>query len=238
MSSNFSSAALRRIIGLSLLSMAVITTPARAAFITFSTGGTAATSSIESTVDAFRTAAGVPDNGNAAGPLASGQREINWDGGGAPRPPRVTSPLTAFTNNRGATWQPALGAQGSSKRRWPTLRMTSINASYATTFNTFTQADFHADRQQRHRCHIFCSWHERSNPSHGRRLWCRLFRCRSGECYAAGVFQLLQRPNPELKRIAGHRAQRQLVVLRGGRQRRGEDFPSADHHWQLGLGPS
>ena len=34
------------------------------------------------TVDAFRTALGDPNNGNNPGPLASGRREINWDGGG------------------------------------------------------------------------------------------------------------------------------------------------------------
>ena len=38
--------------------------------------------SIQSTVDAFRAALGEPDNANNPGPLASGRREINWDGGG------------------------------------------------------------------------------------------------------------------------------------------------------------
>src|SRR2546427_11398076 len=42
-------------------------------------GPTAA--SIQSTVDAFRAALGNPNNGNAPGPLASGRREIHWDGG-------------------------------------------------------------------------------------------------------------------------------------------------------------
>jgi hypothetical protein len=138
MSSNFSSAALRAIIGLSLLSMAVIITPARAAFITFNTGGTAATSSIQSTVDAFRTAVGAPDNGNAAGPLASGRREINWDGGGASTAASSTSPLTAFTNNRGATLATGAGGTGFLQTPLTDTALTSINASYATTFNTFS----------------------------------------------------------------------------------------------------
>ena len=43
-------------------------------------GPTAA--SIQGTVDAYRAALGAPNNGNTAGPLASGRREINWDGGG------------------------------------------------------------------------------------------------------------------------------------------------------------
>ena len=38
---------------------------------------------IQATVDAFRAALGDPNNGNAPGPLASGRREINWDGGGS-----------------------------------------------------------------------------------------------------------------------------------------------------------
>src|SRR3954471_13215530 len=39
--------------------------------------------SIQSTVDAFRAALGNTNNGNNPGPLPSGRREINWDGGGA-----------------------------------------------------------------------------------------------------------------------------------------------------------
>ena len=39
--------------------------------------------SIRSTVDAFRSALGDPDNKNDAGPLDNGRREINWDGGGS-----------------------------------------------------------------------------------------------------------------------------------------------------------
>src|SRR4026208_89514 len=47
--------------------------------------------SIQSTVDAFRAALGNINNGNAPGPLASGRREINWDGGGANT---TTDPVT------------------------------------------------------------------------------------------------------------------------------------------------
>jgi hypothetical protein len=53
-----------------------------AAPVFFEAGGSAAPASIQSTVDAFRAALGDPNNGNAPGPLASGHREINWDGGG------------------------------------------------------------------------------------------------------------------------------------------------------------
>src|SRR5687768_1119517 len=49
--------------------------------------------SIQSAVDAFRAALGDP-NGNAAGPLPSGRREINWDGGGGVDV--TTAPVTPF----------------------------------------------------------------------------------------------------------------------------------------------
>jgi hypothetical protein len=59
--------------------------------------------SIQSTVDAFRAALGNPNNGNAAGPLASGRREINWDGGGNNQTTAVSgNPLAAFQITRGA----------------------------------------------------------------------------------------------------------------------------------------
>jgi hypothetical protein len=58
--------------------------------------------SIQATVDAFRAALGDPNNGNTAGPLTSGRREINWDGGGQ----TITDSPTPFANfqNRGAVF--------------------------------------------------------------------------------------------------------------------------------------
>lgn len=59
--------------------------------------------SIQNTVDQYRAALGATDNGNTAGPLADGRREINWDGAGgaatntAPAP----TPFEGFRNNRG-----------------------------------------------------------------------------------------------------------------------------------------
>ena len=58
--------------------------------------------SIQSTVDAFRAALGNPNNGNAAGPLASGRREINWDGGGVDTTTAPVTPFDVFLNSRGA----------------------------------------------------------------------------------------------------------------------------------------
>ena len=61
--------------------------------------------SIQSTVDAYRAALGDPNNANNPGPLPSGRREINWDGGGppvdntAPLPP--VTPFNVFLNTRG-----------------------------------------------------------------------------------------------------------------------------------------
>jgi len=55
------------------------TRPAFASSITFSVAGTDA-ASITPTVNAFRAAIGGVNNANAAGPLADGRREINWDG--------------------------------------------------------------------------------------------------------------------------------------------------------------
>src|SRR6476469_898904 len=49
--------------------------------------------SIQSTGDGFRAALGIINNGNAAGPLGSGHREINWDGGGVDT---TTPPVTPF----------------------------------------------------------------------------------------------------------------------------------------------
>jgi hypothetical protein len=56
---------------------------------------------IQATVDTFRAALGDPNNGNAAGPLATGRREINWDGGGQATTESLT-PFNGFRNTRGA----------------------------------------------------------------------------------------------------------------------------------------
>jgi hypothetical protein len=51
--------------------------------------------SIQSSVDAFRAALGEPNNLNNPGPLASGRREINWDGA-VPGTDTTTAPVTPF----------------------------------------------------------------------------------------------------------------------------------------------
>jgi len=119
-----------------LLVALLAASPARAGFTTFSVGGDATTASIQTTVDAFRAALGNPNNGNAAGPLFSGRREINWDGGGATNSSSSGSPLTAFTNTRGATFT----TPGTGFLQTPLADpvFIGINPTYATTFSTFS----------------------------------------------------------------------------------------------------
>ena len=104
-------------------------------------GPTAA--SIQSTVDAFRAALGDPNNANNPGPLSSGRREINWDGGN-PAIMDTTPPVTpfdVFLNIRGASSPhpgeglsqapPSGGPQGG-------LAVLFNNPTYATIFTTFS----------------------------------------------------------------------------------------------------
>ena len=58
--------------------------------------------SIQSSVDQYRAALGATNNGNAVGPLASGRREINWDGGGSTATAIAGTPFTVFLLTRGA----------------------------------------------------------------------------------------------------------------------------------------
>ena len=98
--------------------------------------------SIQSTVDAFRGALGNPNNGNTLGSLASGRREINWDGGG--NNDTTTAPVTpfdVFLNTRGARFTtrgtglsqapPSGGPQGG-------LAVLFNNPTYGTIFRTFS----------------------------------------------------------------------------------------------------
>ena len=99
--------------------------------------------SIQSTVDAFRAALGNPNNGNAPGPLATGRREINWDGVGGVDT-TTTAPVTPFNvflNTRGSQFTtPGIGlsqaprsggAQGG-------LAVLFNNLSYGTIFTPFS----------------------------------------------------------------------------------------------------
>ncbi len=93
--------------------------------------------SIQSMVDQYRLALGNPLNGNAPGPLATGRREINWDGGGnnsttSPGP----TPFDVFLNTRGAR----MTTPGSGFVQAPPSGIADLtgNASYADIFKTFS----------------------------------------------------------------------------------------------------
>jgi hypothetical protein len=129
--------------GVMLAAMVAIGTPVAAAPVFFEVGGSAATSSIQGTVDAFRAALGDPNNMNASGPLASGRREINWDGGGPPVDANAPggTPFNVFLNTRGGQFTtdgtgflqapPSGGAQNG-------LAGAFSNATYGTTFGVFS----------------------------------------------------------------------------------------------------
>lgn len=85
---------------LAVLALALACNPTAAGIVVFSAAGSDA-ASITPTVNAFQAAVGTPNNGNAAGPLLSGRREINWDGGGAATTSSPT-PFNGFQNIRGA----------------------------------------------------------------------------------------------------------------------------------------
>jgi hypothetical protein len=98
--------------------------------------------SIQSSVDAFRAALGDPNNGNAPGPLASGRREINWDGGGGVD--ATTAPVTPFNvflNTRGGQFTtPGTGLSQAPPSGGPQGGLAALfdNPTYGTIFSTFS----------------------------------------------------------------------------------------------------
>lgn len=94
--------------------------------------------SIQGTVDAYRAALGNPNNGNAPGPLVSGRREINWDGGGSTATSVVATPFAGFQNNRGALFV----TPGSGFVQAPASGLAELftNPTYATIFQPFSAA--------------------------------------------------------------------------------------------------
>jgi hypothetical protein len=104
-------------------------------------GPTAA--SIQSTVDAYRAALGDPNNANNPGPLSSGRREINWDGGN-PAIMDTTPPVTpfdVFLNTRGSQFTtPGIGLSQAPPSGGPQggLAVLFNNPTYGTIFSTFS----------------------------------------------------------------------------------------------------
>ena len=102
-------------------------------------GPTAA--SIQSTVDAYRAELGNPDNRNS-GPLETGHREINWDGGGGVNTttPPVT-PFNTFLNTRGSQFTtPGFGLSQAPPSGGPQGGLAALfnNVSYGSSFKTFS----------------------------------------------------------------------------------------------------
>lgn len=92
--------------------------------------------SIQVTVDEFRFALGAANNGNAPGPLPSGRREINWDGGGSMATSLAATPFAGFLLTRGALF--ATPGSGFVQAPATGLAETFANASYATGFRAFS----------------------------------------------------------------------------------------------------
>jgi hypothetical protein len=92
--------------------------------------------SIQGSVDGFRAALGAVNNGNAAGPLDGGRREINWDGGGSTATAIAPTPFTGFLVTRGALYT----TPGTGFVQAPTsgLAETFDNPSYETIFQAFS----------------------------------------------------------------------------------------------------
>jgi hypothetical protein len=94
--------------------------------------------SIQGAVDEFREALGDPNNANAAGPLATGRREINWDGA-VPGTDATTDPVTpfdVFLNSRGARF--TTKGTGLSQATPAGLATLFANPGYETEFSTFS----------------------------------------------------------------------------------------------------
>ena len=77
--------------------------PVAASPVVVEAGGTSDPASILTAVNNFRADLGNPNNANAPGPLSSGRREINWDGGGGVNTNAVSgTPFNGFLQTRGA----------------------------------------------------------------------------------------------------------------------------------------
>jgi hypothetical protein len=107
---------------------------AGAAITTEGSGSDAA--AIQGQVDIFRGILGAPVNGNSPGPLSSGRREINWDGGGATTAASVGTPFAGFQNTRGALF--TTPGTGFLQTPLDAPEFLAINATYGVDFEFFS----------------------------------------------------------------------------------------------------
>lgn len=121
---------------LSSLILAALPYGAEAAFVTRTVGGSNTPASIQTTVDQFRADLGEPNNGNAAGPLVTGRREINWDGGGSTATTPAGTPFAGFQGIRGALF--TTPGTGFVQAPVDGLATQFGNATYGTTFTPFS----------------------------------------------------------------------------------------------------
>jgi hypothetical protein len=92
--------------------------------------------SIQGTVDQFRAALGGVNNGNVAGPLDTGRREINWDGGGSTATSPAPTPFSGFLVTRGALF--TTPGTGFVQAPLDGLVTTFNNPDYANIFQPFS----------------------------------------------------------------------------------------------------
>jgi hypothetical protein len=126
-------------LGCTFLAACLFLPTGASAVVMFSDAGADA-ASITDTVNAFRAALGDPLNGNSAGPLAAGRREINWDGGGPPviNGTAPATPFTVFQNTRGATFTTAGTGLTQAAATGGLLSLDLINSQYADLFAPFS----------------------------------------------------------------------------------------------------
>ncbi len=89
-------------------------------------------------VDAFRLALGDPNNGNNPGPLPTGRREINWDGGGNPNGSPAPNPSTVFQNRGVIFTTPGSGFEQAPISTGTGNLSDVFGVDYSTTFQFFS----------------------------------------------------------------------------------------------------
>jgi len=123
------------VIGLMLIFTAHAQNPAAQPTVFQAAGPNA--SSIQGTVEQFRLALGGNNNGNAAGPIAAGRREINWDGGSPTNTATSTgpTPFDGFLITRGTRFTTGAGFIQATPKG---LADFFGNPSYETIFKAFS----------------------------------------------------------------------------------------------------
>lgn len=138
-SKRYGIAAMTAIIGLMLVLTAHAQNQDQAGQPTVFQAAGPSVSSIQSAVDQFRSALGGDNNGVAAGPFATGRREINWDGGNSTN--IATSlgptPLDQFLSGRGTRFTTGGGFIQATPKG---LADFFGNPGYETIFRAFSQS--------------------------------------------------------------------------------------------------